>query len=286
VFGFGYEWIADGLNGKRVQTAIFQPYTFQANASQHSIQKVAGYALKYFSQCGEDLWDCIVEECQKGSINNRINVLYFLDSLCENCLMAKSRPNALGVNLGSNTSFYVDYVARDLRMIVECVVPEGREGLPNLTSTKQILENWRSKRVIDPQKIDDIVTMLDNRKNNSEKNAAGSSHSTSHSQSFSRSDIFTRIEEDRERHKRLREQRWVQPIAHNPSVYHPPQLASFMPLTDDGDGEEQLAIDIEFENEWETTSDWNEDDDDAAREENQLCFYSGADDGEMPMDLS
>lgn len=33
-----------------------------------------------------------------------------------------------------------------------------------------------------------------------------------------------------------------------------------------------LAIDIEFENAWETTSDWNEDDVDAIAEESRLCF--------------
>lgn len=224
----------------------------------------------------------------KGSINSRVNILYFLDSLCETCLLAKSHPNSLGVEGSTNGSFYVDFVARDLQMIIECVVPEGRQGLPNLTSTKQvcsftavshvlhfitcilkILENWRSKRVIDPQKIDDVMTTLMNRRKTTVENPEST---TSHSQALSRNDIFKRIEEDRERHKRLRERRWVQPVAHNPSTYLPPQLASFMPLTDDGDGEGELTIDIEFENEWETTSDWNEDDDDAAREENELCF--------------
>ena len=34
----------------------------------------------------------------------------------------------------------------------------------------------------------------------------------------------------------------------------------------------QLAIDIEFENAWETTSDWNEDDVDAIFDEYTLCF--------------
>jgi len=242
-----------------------------------------GYALKYFSRCREDC-GCWPE----GSIDSRVNILYFLDSLCETCLLAKSHPNSLGVEGGTNGSFYVDFVARDLRMIIECVVPEGRQGLPNLTSTKQILENWRSKRVIDPQKIDDVMNTLMNRKTTLE-NPETSSTSTSHSQSLSRNDIFKRIEEDRERHKRLRERRWVQPIAHNPSIYLPPQFASFMPLTDDGDGEEELTVDIEFENEWETTSDWNEDDDDAVREENDLCFIgpgAGESDGETPMDLS
>ncbi|KAF7966824.1 hypothetical protein HWV62_11542 [Athelia sp. TMB] len=257
----------------------FLTHLRKLNASQQSIQKVVGYALKYFSGCGEDLWDCIVEECQKGSINNRINIFYFLDSLCETCLLAKSHSTALESDSGKNTSFYVDFMARDLRTIVECVVPEGRQGLPNLTSTKQILENWRIKRVIDPQKIDDIMATLNNR------TTALDSSSSTHSHSLSRSDVFKRIEEDRERHKRLRERRWVQPIVHNPS-YLPPQLASFMPLTDDGDGEEELTIDIEFENEWETTSDWNEDDDEAAREENDLCFAGTTDDAAAPMDVS
>lgn len=41
------------------------------------------------------------------------------------------------------------------------------------------------------------------------------------------------------------------------------------------------AVDIEFENMWETTSDWNEDDDDAIDEENALCF-PGIDFGRGP----
>jgi hypothetical protein len=35
------------------------------SSSQQSIQKVVAFALKYFSRCGEDLWECIIEECQK-----------------------------------------------------------------------------------------------------------------------------------------------------------------------------------------------------------------------------
>jgi CTD kinase subunit gamma len=37
------------------------------NASQASIQKVVSYAIKYGSRCGEDLWECIIEECSKVS---------------------------------------------------------------------------------------------------------------------------------------------------------------------------------------------------------------------------
>jgi len=34
----------------------------------------------------------------------------------------------------------------------------------------------------------------------------------------------------------------------------------------------EAYLDIEFENAWETTSDWNEDDDDAVLQEIELCF--------------
>ena len=74
------------------------------------------------------------DDAPKGSINSRINILYFLDSLCESSLLAKAHP---GPNT-SNSSYYVDYVARDLATIVTNVVPEGRAGLPNLMSTRQV----------------------------------------------------------------------------------------------------------------------------------------------------
>jgi CTD kinase subunit gamma len=64
-----------------------------------------------------------------------MNVFYFLDSLCESCLVAKSLPAQGGQHAGL---FYVDLVSRDLAKIVDYVVPEGRPGLPNLMSTRQV----------------------------------------------------------------------------------------------------------------------------------------------------
>jgi CTD kinase subunit gamma len=139
------------------ETFLLVAHILPLYSTQQSIQKAVGFALKYFANCAEDLWGCIVEECQKvpcpvfsslhcaerihqGTINNRINILYFLDSLCEASLLAKSHPGAAEVLRSGpgTTSFYVDYVARDLGKIVELVVPEGRQGLPNLLSTTQV----------------------------------------------------------------------------------------------------------------------------------------------------
>jgi CTD kinase subunit gamma len=59
-------------------------------------------------------------------------------------MLAKSRPNTLGQGVQPESSFYVDYVGRDLSKIVEFVVPEGRIGLPNLMSTKQVCATFIS----------------------------------------------------------------------------------------------------------------------------------------------
>lgn len=163
-----------------------------------------------------------------------------------------------------------------------------------------MLESWRNKRLIDPQKLDEVLTTLDSRRATATlPSAEPSSPSSSSAPSASASasapgsalaldpfEIKKRMEEDRERHKRLRERRWVQPVSHNLPVGGIPPLASFLPLTDDSDGVGELTLDIEFDNEWETTSDWNEDDDEAVAEENVLCFPPlGEGDGEA-MDLS
>jgi len=249
------------------------------NASQQSIQKVVSFAVKYFPPCGEDIWDCIIEETEKGSINSRINILYFLDSLCETSLIAKSHSRSERSRAANANGLYVAFVSRDLHRIVDSIVPQGRQGLPNLVSTKQVLESWRSKRYIDPQKIDEVLTTLDSRPTvtppeEPTSNKTAPKFTSSPQQALPRGEVNKRIEQDRERHKRLRERRWVQPTSHNPATFQPPQLASFYPLTEPGNGQEELALDIEFENEWETTSDWNEDDDEAIGEEAELAFPS------------
>ena len=35
------------------------------NASAQSIQKVVGFAVKYGAKCGEDLWEVVMDECEK-----------------------------------------------------------------------------------------------------------------------------------------------------------------------------------------------------------------------------
>lgn len=98
---------------------------------------------------------------------------------------------------------------------------------------------------------------------------------------LSRDEIVRRIEEDRERHKRLREKRWVQTI---PPTSFPIQNPAYaLAVFAEGD---RLPMDIEFENEWENTSDWNEDDDEIVREEMALCFGTSVVNASMGLDLA
>lgn len=66
-----------------------------------------------------------------------MNIFYLLDTLCETSLLIQA--NSLTTEADGNPgSFYVNLVSRDLAKIVDYVVPEGREGLPNLMSVTQV----------------------------------------------------------------------------------------------------------------------------------------------------
>ncbi|ORY26313.1 CTD kinase subunit gamma CTK3-domain-containing protein [Naematelia encephala] len=185
------------------------------NASQASIQKVVSYAVKYGSRCGEDLWECIMEECAKGTLNSRINVLYFLDTLAET-----------STSIGPPDAPYLAFMRRDLATVVSHVVPPSREGILNLKATRQILESWRTRRILDQGAgvVEAALAQLDNRgEEDSSPNVK-----RKHEEAFSKQEIIRRMEEDRERHKRLREKIWILPI---PALIPPnrqplPQLAS------------------------------------------------------------
>ena len=122
--------------------------------------------------------------------------------------------------------------------------------------------------------MDDALAQLTNRHPNT-LIATDESRTAPAPSRLSRNEVIKRIEEDRERHKRLRERRWVQPVSHTPTSQLP-VLASFLPLhesaSDQNSDQPDMPLDIEFENEWETTSDWNEDDDEATTQETDFCF--------------
>ncbi|GAA94921.1 uncharacterized protein L969DRAFT_105119 [Mixia osmundae IAM 14324] len=165
------------------------------NSSQQSIQKVVAFAIKHAPRSSDDIWDCLVEECEKSSINARINIFFAIDSL-------------LDAALNSGITSYLESTKRDLGKLVGLVVPREREGILNLMSAKQILKVWKTKRMIAPEIVEPVERALDSR--NARASASQGEAAAFHK--FSHNDVLRRIEDDRERHKRLREKIWVLPL--------------------------------------------------------------------------
>jgi CTD kinase subunit gamma len=65
----------------------------------------------------------------------RMNILHLLDSLCETALTTDSRKSSANP---SDRLSYTGFVARDLEKIIQLVVPDTRDGLINLMSTRQV----------------------------------------------------------------------------------------------------------------------------------------------------
>ncbi|ORY85008.1 CTD kinase subunit gamma CTK3-domain-containing protein, partial [Protomyces lactucae-debilis] len=202
-------------------------------ASQASQLKTAQFALRHKS-FDEDLFSCILEELEMAttSFNVKINILFFLETLCE---VAKR----------SGHEAYIHMVQRDLTQVIQAVAPSGLQGTANVAQTRVFLRKMKEKKFIDEEVYTQHEEKLQARE---EAGQVPSSESAATEDiKISREDILRRIEEDRERHKRLREFLWLVPA-----------------------GDPQL----EFSDAWEATSDLNDDDQATMRDELALCASS------------
>lgn len=228
------------------------------NASQQSIHKVVAFAVKYGARCAEDLWECVVDEVGKVSPNARINILYFLDSLAETSL-----------TLGPPDAPYIPLIETSLLSILSNVVPPSREGILNARSARLILESWRARRILSQPVVDAGLAQIDS----TTKHATAAGEDKGKKRSMPRADVLRRIEEDRERHKRLRERMWILPIpplrtqgstTASPAAVspHPGAVA----VQEVSGPPQPLPLDVEFEQMWEATSDFGDDDLESMRE--------------------
>lgn len=232
------------------------------SASTTSSLKTASFALKH-RDMDEDLHSCIIESLDNNStsMNSRANIMYFLEHFCD---MA-AKPG----NEGHEP--YVDMVRRDILKIVGGVVGKsGGSGMgANIKVVRKVVDNLKGKGVLGADAVNDIDYDLKRREAERSKligedagqdtedsktiNRADKDRRSEHREkhSSSRRDakgdghrvdkraIEQRIEEDRERNKRLRENVWAV----------------------NGEDEDELN------KLWEETSDLNEDDYVIAKEE-------------------
>ncbi|KAI8391183.1 CTD kinase subunit gamma CTK3-domain-containing protein [Radiomyces spectabilis] len=169
---------------------IFSDLLQKLNASQQSIHKVANYAMRH-RRSSEDLYNCLREELDQASLNARLNLLYVLDAI-------------LSVSQKSRFKGYIELTRRDFIPIVRAVVLNDAKGVVNLPNTRKILNNWKRKAIFEPAAFEEVDRLLS-------ESDASSAQTASSSDGFTKEDILRRMEEDRERHKRLREEIWIRP---------------------------------------------------------------------------
>ncbi|PWY89381.1 sporulation protein [Aspergillus sclerotioniger CBS 115572] len=180
------------------------------NASVTSSQKAAHYALKY-RDMDEDLHSCILEQLERNNINNRANIMYFIEQFCD---MATKEDHAP----------YVRMIQRDILRIVDSVAPPDGSGAANVKHVRRVLNGLQSKEILSPETIAEIDAGLKDRETHpahldleAEDGAEGGTRSKTGTPRGSKGNgmrvdkrqIEQRIEEDRERNKRLRESMWT-----------------------------------------------------------------------------
>jgi len=99
-------------------------------ASQSASIKLCQFALKHRA-LHEDLYSCIVEELPATTLNDKVNIFYFLGTLVEQSEKSQFRP-------------YGDIVRRDLERIVADVAPVdgGAANIPPARKVVWFLHDW------------------------------------------------------------------------------------------------------------------------------------------------
>jgi CTD kinase subunit gamma len=201
------------------------------SASHTSLQKAALYALKN-REMDEDLHSCILEQLERTNMNIRANIMFFIECLCEYAVKDNNGGDASAMG-------YVRMLQRDILAVVECVV--GEEGA-NVRVVRKVLGTLQGLSILMPETVSELDAVLKSREVAHPFTATDASPAQagrSGGQRMDKRQIEQRIEEDRERHKRLRESIWAVP----------------------GEGYEEL------EKLWEEASDIGEDDNVVARED-------------------
>jgi CTD kinase subunit gamma len=181
---------------------------------------------------------------KQNSMNNRANIMFFIEHLCD---MAARE----------NHPDYVRMMQRDILRVVDAVAPEDGSGAANIKVVRKVLSGLQNKDFLLAQTVAEIEECLKERdtlpdavglssplKEDVEMEVRDVSVQTpkvkTNGVRLDKKQIEQRIEEDRERHKRLREHIWAVPLG----------------------GEE-----LEFEKLWGESSDLSEDEEVMGEEE-------------------
>jgi CTD kinase subunit gamma len=157
---------------------ILQKLKLQDN----SIHRACTFALENRGS-SEAIYNCWLEVITNAKTTQSLLLFYLIDAICLASTKAKANE-------------YKDLVLRDLRSILDKVTscPGGSINIPNVL---KVLKSWQDKHIFENK-----VAIADEEKRLSSIEVKVDSD-------LSRNDIMRRIEEDRERHKKDKEELWL-----------------------------------------------------------------------------
>lgn len=125
-------------------------------------------------------------------MNTRANIMFFIECLCEYAVKEENR-DAMG---------YVRMLQRDILRVVECCL--GEEGA-NVRVVRKVLLSLQGRGILMRETVGELDIILKAR----EKEGEDGNREVGGGVKMDKRQIEHRIEEDRERHKRLRESIWA-----------------------------------------------------------------------------
>ena len=133
-------------------------------------------------------------------MNTRANIMYFIEHLCD---MAQ-RDGQLE---------FVHMIQRDIFRVVDAVAPSDGSGAANVKVARRVLNGLQQKSVLTQETVAKLEASLKERDTLPADEANGHAQGlpTPKANGFGKLDkrqVEQRIEEDRERHKRLKESIW------------------------------------------------------------------------------
>lgn len=147
----------------------------------------------------------------QNSMNNRANIMYFIEHFCDMATKEDHLP-------------YVRMMQRDILRVVDAVVPPDGSGAANVKHVRRVLQGLQSKQVLSAETVAEIDAAIKDRETHpahldleQEEEPEGNARSMAGTPRSSKPQgvrvdkrqIEQRIEEDRERNKRLRESMWA-----------------------------------------------------------------------------
>lgn len=134
-------------------------------------------------------------------MNTRANIMFFIENLCE---MAVKDSAGDGRGIDGSAMGYVRMLQRDILRVVECVV--GEEGA-NVRVVRKVLQTLQARGILMAETVSELEAVLKAREG--EMGSPGNMKNGAGNAKMDKRQIEHRIEEDRERHKRLRESIWA-----------------------------------------------------------------------------